>query len=280
MSGPQYQRGATTPSKTGGLAQRDAKVGPTAVRRAHSFLPPGLCLHSCTSAGSVSLQLVKGPKQEKPFLSSRLSTRTADWYDNFFPRVQQQENRSAQPPTNIMFDRRVVRGPTCAPPHRVASAPPAARRCARVKSWVSLPQGVAPQHRPGAHALGPLPEPGLYRKHAHFVSIMLALLPHGVAGSARAARWVRPTVTRSAPLSPRPSPQHRPGAPGLGTLPYPRAVTRAQPTVRKPCFSCFPSPSRRIATASPRRLTLSDKTCMLLVRVQAGAADAARGPNT
>jgi hypothetical protein len=29
-----------------------------------------------------------------------------------------------------MFDRRVVRGPTCAPPPRVASAPPAPRRCA------------------------------------------------------------------------------------------------------------------------------------------------------
>lgn len=33
------------------------------------------------------------------------------------------------PAANIMFDRRVVRGPTCATPLRVTSAPPAPRRC-------------------------------------------------------------------------------------------------------------------------------------------------------
>ena len=39
------------------------------------------------------------------------------------------------PAANIMFDRRVVRGPTCATPLRVTSAPPATRRCVRSHSF-------------------------------------------------------------------------------------------------------------------------------------------------
>ena len=54
------------------------------------------------------------------------------------------------PAANIMFDRRVVRGPTCATPLRVTSAPPAPRRCAcshRLHPWYVT---SAPVHAPEA----------------------------------------------------------------------------------------------------------------------------------